>query len=122
MPWASVISERLPPCLPRSTGLGPATSPAQGRLGDAPIHAEVVEFKTEPTVVGGEGELVELFHDAGGDPLVAAATQRARRAGLVADALVGAAEHQNLKQLVEHDPVRDARAVAAQRVRGSMSW
>jgi hypothetical protein len=66
--------------------------------------------------------LVELFHDAGGDPLVAAATQRAGRAGLVGDALVGAAEHQNLKQLVEHDPVRDARAVAAQRVRGSMSW
>jgi hypothetical protein len=35
---------------------------------------------------------------------------------VVGDAAVAAAEHQDLDELVEHDPVGDARAVAAQRV------
>ena len=35
---------------------------------------------------------------------------------MVGDPLVGATEHQDLEELVEHDPVRDARAVATQRV------
>jgi hypothetical protein len=35
---------------------------------------------------------------------------------LVGDALVAAAEDQDLHELVEHDPVGDAEAVAAQRV------
>jgi hypothetical protein len=35
---------------------------------------------------------------------------------VVGDAAVAAAEHQHLDELVEHDPVGDARAVAAQRM------
>jgi hypothetical protein len=42
------------------------------------------------------------------------AAQGGRRAALVGDAAVAAAEHQHLDQLVEHDPVSDAGAVAAQ--------
>jgi hypothetical protein len=41
---------------------------------------------------------------------------RGRRAGGVGDALVGAAEPQHLQGLVEHDPIIDATAVAAQRM------
>jgi hypothetical protein len=53
---------------------------------------------------------------ADGDPLVAAAAQRGRRAGLVGDAAITAAKDQDLDELVEDDLVGDARTVAAQRV------
>lgn len=52
----------------------------------------------------------------GGDDPLNPAAQRGRRAGLVSDAVIGAAEDQHLDQLVEDDPVRDARAMAAERV------
>jgi len=77
----------------------------------------MVKVQAEHTVVGGQGELVHLVHDAGGDPLVTAAAERTRRAGMVGDALVGAAEHHDLEQLVEDEPVGDAGTVAAQRMR-----
>jgi hypothetical protein len=57
-----------------------------------------------------------LFGQASDDPLVPAAAQRGGRAGGVFDAAVAAAEDQDLEELVEDDPVGDARAVAAQRV------
>jgi hypothetical protein len=43
---------------------------------------------------------------------------RGRRAGGVGDALVGAAKPQHPQELVEHDPIIDATAVAAQRMGG----
>jgi hypothetical protein len=52
----------------------------------------------------------------GGDPFASAAAQGGRRAGVVGDAAVAAAEHQDLDELVEHDPVGDAGAVAAERM------
>jgi hypothetical protein len=54
-----------------------------------------------------------LVSDAEGDPLVAAASQRGRRAGVIGDAAVAAAKHQDLDELVEDDAVREALAVAA---------
>jgi hypothetical protein len=57
-----------------------------------------------------------VFGHPGGDPLVAAAAKRGRRADGVGDAPVAAAEDQQLDELVEHDAVGDALAVAAQRV------
>jgi hypothetical protein len=41
------------------------------------------------------------------------------RAGGIGDPLVGAAEHQNLHQLLEEHPLGDARAVASERVVGA---
>jgi hypothetical protein len=65
-------------------------------------------------VVGGQRQAVELVGHAQGDPLVAPAAQGRGRAGGVGDAAVAAAEHQHLDELVEHDAVRDAPAVAAE--------
>jgi hypothetical protein len=67
-------------------------------------------------VVRSQHRTVQLFCDVGADPLVTAAAQGARRAGGVGDAPVAAAEHQDLDEVVDHDAVRDAPAVAAQRV------
>src|SRR5258706_4268973 len=41
-PCPSVSTLRLTPDLPRSVGLGPAFPPAQGRLGQRPIHRQPV--------------------------------------------------------------------------------
>jgi hypothetical protein len=76
----------------------------------------VVQFQAEQPVVGAKHRQPEPVGKAQGDPLVAAAAQGGRRAGLVGDAAVAAAEHQDLDELVEDDPVGDARVVAAQRV------
>jgi len=65
----------------------------------------VVQVQAEQAIVGGQGEPVELLGDAGGDPLVMAPAQRARRAGGVSDALVGAAKYQDPEELVEDHPV-----------------
>ena len=40
MPWASVNRLRLTPPLPRSVGLGPVFSPAQGRFGHGAVHTQ----------------------------------------------------------------------------------
>jgi len=58
----------------------------------------------------------ELVEDTGVDPLVAPVTDRGRRAGAVAGLAVAGPEHQYFNELVEHDPVVDAGAVAPQRV------
>jgi len=67
-------------------------------------------------VVGGQHRQAEPLGHAGVDPLIAAAAKRGRRAGGIGDAAVATAEHQDLDELAEHQPVGDARAMAAQRV------
>jgi hypothetical protein len=52
------------------------------------------------------------------NPLLASATQRARRTLLVSDPPVGTAEHQNRNQLLENCPVGYARSVAAKWIVG----
>jgi hypothetical protein len=76
----------------------------------------VVQAQAEQAVVGGQHGPAELLGHAGGDPFVAAAPQGGRRAGAISDAAIPAAEHQHLDELVEHDTVGDARAVAAEGV------
>jgi hypothetical protein len=56
-------------------------------------------------VVGGQHRQAEPLGHAGVDPLVAAAAQRGRRAGGVGVAAVATAEHQDLDERVEHQPV-----------------
>jgi hypothetical protein len=63
------------------------------------------QLKAEHTVVGAQDEQAQLLGQAEGDPLVAAAPQGGRRAGLVGDAAVAAAEDQDLDELVKDDPV-----------------
>jgi hypothetical protein len=76
----------------------------------------VVQAQAEQLVVGGQHGQAQLLGDAGADPLIPSPAQGGRRAAVVGDAAIPAAEHQDLDELVEHQPVSDARAVAAQRV------
>ena len=112
------------PCLRRSTGDGPATSPPPGAFGDAPVDGDVVEQQPDDAVVGLAGDPGQLGEHPESDPLVAAVPDGGRRAGGVGDRLVGAAEPQHLDQLVEHDPIRDPAAVTAPRMSGDIgrSW
>jgi hypothetical protein len=71
-------------------------------------------------VIGVEADLPESLHHSKLDPLIAPATQCALRAGGVGDPLVGASEDQDLHQLLEDDPLRDARAVASKRMVGAV--
>jgi hypothetical protein len=66
--------------------------------------------------VGGQHRAAQAVEDAGSDPLIALAPQRGCRAGRITEALVAAAEHQRLGELVEHEAVVDAPAVTAQRM------
>src|SRR4029450_11369212 len=74
------------------------------------------QLQAEQLVIGGQHEQAQLLGDAGADPFIAAAAQGGGRAGAVSDPAVAAAEDQDLDELVEHDPVRDAGPVAAQRM------
>jgi hypothetical protein len=94
----------------------PGDLAAAGRLDDAPVDGQVLQLKAEQPLVGGKHRQAQLFGHPGVDPLVAAAAQGGGRAGVIGDAAVAAAEHQDLDELVEHQPVGDAPAVAAQRV------
>jgi hypothetical protein len=76
----------------------------------------VLQVQAVHAVVGGKHRQAQLLGHAGADPLVPAAAQRDGRAGGIGDAAVAAAEHQQLDELVEDDPVGDAGAVAAQRM------
>jgi hypothetical protein len=97
-------------------GAGPGGLAAAGRLGGAAVHRQLLQLQAEQLVIGGQHLQAESFGHPGADPLVASASQGGRRAGVVGDAAVAAAEHQHLDELVEHDPVSDAGPVAAQRV------
>jgi hypothetical protein len=76
----------------------------------------VVQAQAEHAVVGGQHRQAQLLGQAQGDPLVTAAAQGGRRAGVVGAPAVAAPEHQDLDELVEDHAVRDAGAVAAERV------
>jgi hypothetical protein len=96
-------------------GAGSGDLAAAGCLGGAAVHRQLLQLQAEQLVIGAQHQQAQLLGDPGGDPFVAAAAQRGRRAAVVGDAAVAAAEHQDLDELVEDDPVGDARTVAAER-------
>ena len=71
-------------------------------------------------IIGLQADLPQPIHKPFLYSLLAPTTQRALRARLVGDPLVGAIEHQDLDQLLEDDSVGDTRAVAAQRMVGAV--
>jgi hypothetical protein len=73
-------------------------------LGDAAVHGQVLQLQPEQLVAGAKHRTAQVLGHAGADPLVAAAAQGGGRAGLVGDATVAAAEHQDLDELVKHQP------------------
>lgn len=89
---------------------------ASGSFGGGPVNGDLVQYQADDAIVGGQGDLLELGEDAQADPLTPAASERGGRAGGVGDGLVGAAEPQDLQQLVEDDPVADPQTVTAQRM------
>jgi hypothetical protein len=76
----------------------------------------VLQLQAEQPLVGAKHGQPQPVGNTQADPLIVAAAQRGRRAGVIGDAALAAAERQNLDELVEDDPVGDARAVAAERV------
>src|SRR4030095_10022840 len=74
------------------------------------------QLQAEQLVIGGQHEQAQLLGNPGADPFIAAPAQGGGRAGAVSDPAVAAAEDQDLDELVEDDPVRDAGPVAAQRM------
>src|SRR4029453_6822271 len=91
----------------------PGALAAARRLGDAPVHGQVLELETVHAVIGGQHRQAELLGHPGAEPLIPAATQGGRRTGVIGNAAIAAAEHQDLDELVEHQPVSDAGPVAA---------
>jgi len=87
-------------------------------LGDAPVDGNIGQRQSNNAVVGVAGDAGQRGEHAQRDPFVAAVPDRGRRAGGVGDALIRAAEPQNLHELVEHDPVGDAAAMTAPRMGG----
>src|SRR4029450_10804741 len=73
------------------------------------------QLQAEQLVIGGQHEQAQLLGNPGADPFIAAPAQGGGRAGAVSDPAVAAAKDQDLDELVEDDPVRDAGPGAAQR-------
>ena len=96
--------------------------PATRGFGYAPVHRQIGQLQPDESIVSFEGDLPELRHEPKLDPLVAAATQCALRARLVCDPPVGAPEHQDLDQLLENQPLGDARTVTSKRMSGLSLW
>jgi hypothetical protein len=82
----------------------------------------VLQLETVHAVIGGQHRQAELLGHPGAEPLIPAATQGSRRTGVIGNAAIAAAEHQDLDELVEHQPVSDAGPVAAQRVVDLAGW
>jgi hypothetical protein len=101
---------------------GPSGSyrPSRRRRGPSlcsTVDGYIRQPQADGSVVSGQRRPPQPLHHARLDPLVAPTAQEgARRAQAVGDPPVGAAEREDLNQLLEDRPVRDARSVAAQRV------
>ena len=91
--------------------------PAAGGLGDAPVDGQVLQHQADHAVIGLPGDLLQLREVPRPDPLVAPFADRGGPAGAVGDRRIGAAEPEDLDELLEDDAVADPGAVAAQRVR-----
>ncbi len=91
MPAPSITVERFRPCLPRRLAA------ARG-LGGAAIYRQAGQVEADHPVIGGRDDGGQALPDPGSDPPL------------------GAAEDEDLDELGEDDPIRDAGPVAAARM------
>src|SRR3954451_6990845 len=80
MPWPSTSTERLRPCLRRSTGGRAGALPAAGGVGDAPVDSDVVERLSDDAVVVVAGDAGQPGEQPEADPFVEVGPQGAGRA------------------------------------------
>ena len=71
-PWASVNRLRLTPRLPRSVGLAPVFSPAQGRFGQGSVHAHPTPVQTLQFVIAFQSHPPQLQKHPSGNPFLKA--------------------------------------------------
>ena len=120
-PLASVRSERLVPCLPRSTGLAPVFFPGQGRLGHGPIHGQPAPVDAVERVVLGQARLPETQKEAVLHPSLEAVVRRGRRTDAGGRKCVPlAAGTQHKEDAVRTPTIRHAGSPAAKAVRVAM--
>lgn len=94
----------------------PGCLAAAGCLDDASVDGDITQLQAHDLVVGLQTDLFESSEHSGSDPGITSAADRGGRAGGVRDPVVGGAQDEDLDQLVEHDPVADARSVTSQRM------
>jgi hypothetical protein len=100
----------FPPVYRTSTGF---LATARG-FGNAPIYCYIGQPQPDGPVVGFERHLAQFIHQPAFDPLIAPSTQGGSRARFVGDPPVGAAEDQDLNELLEDRPIGYAGSMAAQ--------
>jgi hypothetical protein len=86
---------------------------SQASLRDAAVHGHLRELQADESVVGFEHRFPQRVNYPQSDPLVAPLPKRGSRTPLVGNPVVGAAEYQNLDELLENHSVGYAGAVAA---------
>jgi hypothetical protein len=74
----------------------PGDLAAAGGFGDAAVHRQVTELQADHAVIGLQHQQLQRGKDAGGDPLVAPVADGGRRAVVVGDLAVAAAQYQDL--------------------------
>jgi hypothetical protein len=70
--------------------------------------------QADDLVIGLQRQGVELLGETRGGPLLEASADRSVRAAWAGEALVAGAVHERGHDVVEHDPIGDASAVAAE--------
>src|SRR5215218_3312676 len=92
--------------------------PSAWSLRYAPVDRHVEKLQADEAVVCSQGDLLQSVHQTGLHPLVTPAPYSGSRTRLVGYAPVGAAEDEDLYELLEDHPIGDAGSVAAERVVG----
>jgi hypothetical protein len=75
IPHAPIATERFRLPLATIHRTWPGDLPAAGRLGDAPIRGQLLQFQAEQPVIGGQHRTAQLLGYTGADPLIAVAPQ-----------------------------------------------
>ena len=127
MPAPSLSTERLSPCLPRSTGY-PARSawvsarhlPAARRFGDAAIHRQILQVQSDHALVRLQSQEMHLLGQPQGGPFLQPATNGAIRTASGGDPFVARAMDQGSEHVLEDQTIRDALTVTPQAVHSAV--